>query len=115
VLCLFSFLQHIFVIQKSTFTTLFHEFSTSELLFFHTITGKIEKYERLGMPTPKGMVIDTEGKERTDTAQVKCLMDYNVCFPFLFFSFLWIRLVYPIDILTRLFLYLTCSSDECMY
>lgn len=33
-------------------------------------TGKIEKYERLGMDTPKGMVIDTEGKERTDTAQV---------------------------------------------
>ena len=33
-------------------------------------TGKIEKYERLGMDTPKGMVIDTEGKERTDTVQV---------------------------------------------
>jgi LDH2 family malate/lactate/ureidoglycolate dehydrogenase len=32
--------------------------------------GKIEKYERLGMDTPKGMVIDTEGKERTDTVQV---------------------------------------------
>eukprot|EP01034_Spumella_vulgaris_P039538 gene39538-48852_t len=32
--------------------------------------GKIEKYERLGMDTPKGMVIDTEGKERTDTAQI---------------------------------------------
>jgi hypothetical protein len=33
--------------------------------------GKIEKYERLGMDTPKGMVIDTEGKERTDTVQVR--------------------------------------------
>mmetsp|Transcript_99291 Transcript_99291/g.194981 ORF Transcript_99291/g.194981 Transcript_99291/m.194981 type:complete len:454 (-) Transcript_99291:318-1679(-) len=32
--------------------------------------GKIEKYERLGMDTPKGMVIDTEGKERTDTKQI---------------------------------------------
>ena len=39
--------------------------------YFSTHTGKIEKYERLGMPTPKGMVIDTEGKERTDTAQVR--------------------------------------------
>ena len=29
--------------------------------------GKIEKYARLGMPTPKGMVIDVDGKERTDT------------------------------------------------
>ena len=36
------------------------------------MSGKIEKYERLGMDTPKGMVIDTEGKERTDTKQVIC-------------------------------------------
>lgn len=29
--------------------------------------GKIEKYARLGMSTPKGMVIDSNGEERTDT------------------------------------------------
>jgi len=29
--------------------------------------GKIEKYARLGMSTPKGMVIDSKGEERTDT------------------------------------------------
>jgi len=29
--------------------------------------GKIEKYERLNMDTPKGMVIDLEGEERTGT------------------------------------------------
>lgn len=33
--------------------------------------GKIEKYERLGMDTPKGMVIDNEGNERTDTSGVR--------------------------------------------
>ena len=32
--------------------------------------GKIEKYERLGMDTPRGMVIDNNGNERTDTVQV---------------------------------------------
>lgn len=32
--------------------------------------GKIEKYSRLGMPTPRGMVIDVDGRERTDTDQV---------------------------------------------
>eukprot|EP00598_Pedospumella_elongata_P000497 CAMPEP_0184975722 /NCGR_PEP_ID=MMETSP1098-20130426/6877_1 /TAXON_ID=89044 /ORGANISM="Spumella elongata, Strain CCAP 955/1" /LENGTH=457 /DNA_ID=CAMNT_0027498491 /DNA_START=84 /DNA_END=1457 /DNA_ORIENTATION=+ len=41
--------------------------------------GKIEKYERLGMPTPKGMVIDTEGKERTDTAQILVDMVKGKC------------------------------------
>lgn len=39
--------------------------------------GKIEKYERLGMDTPKGMVIDTEGKERTDTVQVP--LRFSMC------------------------------------
>ncbi|CAE7757860.1 mdh [Symbiodinium pilosum] len=29
--------------------------------------GKIEKYARSGKPTPKGMVIDSTGEERTDT------------------------------------------------
>lgn len=29
--------------------------------------GKIEAYSRVGKQTPKGMVIDVEGKERTDT------------------------------------------------
>eukprot|EP00913_Durusdinium_trenchii_P034050 g31872.t1 len=29
--------------------------------------GKVEKYARLGLPTPKGMVIDKNGEERTDT------------------------------------------------
>lgn len=33
-----------------------------------TIRGKIEKYERLGMDTPKGCVIDSDGNERTDTS-----------------------------------------------
>lgn len=32
--------------------------------------GKIEKYERLGLDTPRGMVIDHEGNERTDTSGV---------------------------------------------
>ncbi len=32
--------------------------------------GKIEKYERLGLETPRGMVIDNHGNERTDTRQV---------------------------------------------
>ena len=32
--------------------------------------GKIEKYERLGLDTPRGMVIDNDGNERTDTSQV---------------------------------------------
>lgn len=41
--------------------------------------GKIEKYERLGMDTPKGMVIDTEGKERTDTAQILIDMVKGKC------------------------------------
>ena len=29
--------------------------------------GKIERYAREGLPTPKGAVIDDEGNERTDT------------------------------------------------
>jgi L-2-hydroxycarboxylate dehydrogenase (NAD+) len=29
--------------------------------------GKIEKYQRMGLATPKGCVIDEEGNERTDT------------------------------------------------
>jgi len=41
--------------------------------------GKIEKYERLGMDTPKGMVIDSEGKERTDTAQILIDMVKGKC------------------------------------
>jgi hypothetical protein len=40
--------------------------------------GKIEKYARLGMPTPRGMVIDIEGKERTDTDQVSCCISIFV-------------------------------------
>ena len=48
------------------------------------MSGKIEKYERLGMDTPKGMVIDTEGKERTDTKQVICSHAHTF---FLLFSF----------------------------
>lgn len=32
--------------------------------------GKIEKYERLGLDTPRGMVIDNQGNERTDTSGV---------------------------------------------
>ena len=32
--------------------------------------GKIEKYERLGLDTPRGMVIDNEGNERTDSPGV---------------------------------------------
>ncbi|CAM9105604.1 unnamed protein product, partial [Ectocarpus fasciculatus] len=32
--------------------------------------GKIEKYERLGLDTPRGMVIDHEGNERTDTSGI---------------------------------------------
>lgn len=45
---------------------------------YHMI-GKIEKYERLGMDTPKGMVIDTEGKERTDTKQILIDMVKGKC------------------------------------
>lgn len=32
--------------------------------------GKIEKYERLGKDTPKGMVVDLQGCERTDTSGI---------------------------------------------
>ncbi len=32
--------------------------------------GKIEAYSRLGKSTPKGMVIDVEGNERTDTDEI---------------------------------------------
>ena len=35
--------------------------------------GKIEKYERLSLDTPRGMVIDYEGSERTDTSGVRPL------------------------------------------
>jgi LDH2 family malate/lactate/ureidoglycolate dehydrogenase len=50
--------------------------------------GKIEKYERLGHPTPKGQVIDINGKERTDTEQVKPLYHISVLFIPLFFPFI---------------------------
>lgn len=46
---------------------------------FYDVIGKIEKYERLGMDTPKGMVIDTDGKERTDTAQVLQYVQFVQC------------------------------------
>ena len=32
--------------------------------------GKIEKYEREGLPTPPGQVGDRDGRERTDTVQI---------------------------------------------
>mmetsp|Transcript_39403 Transcript_39403/g.78779 ORF Transcript_39403/g.78779 Transcript_39403/m.78779 type:complete len:194 (-) Transcript_39403:479-1060(-) len=32
--------------------------------------GKIEKYEREGLPTPAGQVGDRDGRERTDTVQI---------------------------------------------
>jgi L-2-hydroxycarboxylate dehydrogenase (NAD+) len=32
--------------------------------------GKIEKYARDGAPTPAGLVIDREGRQRTDTVQI---------------------------------------------
>jgi hypothetical protein len=41
--------------------------------------GKIEKYARLGMSTPKGMVIDTEGNERTDTEGILLDMVKGKC------------------------------------
>lgn len=41
--------------------------------------GKIEKYARLGQPTPRGMVIDTDGKERTDTEQILIDMVKGKC------------------------------------
>ena len=41
--------------------------------------GKIEKYARLGKETPKGMVIDFEGKERTDTEGILSDMVKGLC------------------------------------
>jgi L-2-hydroxycarboxylate dehydrogenase (NAD+) len=41
--------------------------------------GKIEKYARLGMSTPKGMVIDTDGNERTDTEGILADMVKGTC------------------------------------
>jgi L-2-hydroxycarboxylate dehydrogenase (NAD+) len=41
--------------------------------------GKIEKYERLNMETPKGMVIDLEGEERTDTPGILKDMAMGKC------------------------------------
>lgn len=41
--------------------------------------GKIEKYSRLGMETPKGMVIDVNGVERTDTDQILIDMVKGLC------------------------------------
>lgn len=41
--------------------------------------GKIEKYERLGQDTPKGMVIDHEGNERTDTPGILVDMALGKC------------------------------------
>ena len=41
--------------------------------------GKIEKYERLGMDTPKGMVIDHQGNERTDSSGILVDMAQGKC------------------------------------
>ncbi|KAJ1424694.1 Malate/L-lactate dehydrogenase [Ochromonadaceae sp. CCMP2298] len=41
--------------------------------------GKIEKYQRLGKDTPKGMVIDNMGNERTDTDQILLDMVKGKC------------------------------------
>lgn len=41
--------------------------------------GKIEKYARLGLPTPKGMVIDLEGNERTDSEGILVDMARGKC------------------------------------
>eukprot|EP00604_Paraphysomonas_vestita_P001081 CAMPEP_0174818282 /NCGR_PEP_ID=MMETSP1107-20130205/942_1 /TAXON_ID=36770 /ORGANISM="Paraphysomonas vestita, Strain GFlagA" /LENGTH=249 /DNA_ID=CAMNT_0016029929 /DNA_START=624 /DNA_END=1373 /DNA_ORIENTATION=+ len=41
--------------------------------------GKIEKYARLGMSTPKGMVIDIHGNERTDTEGILVDMVKGTC------------------------------------
>lgn len=40
-----------------------------------TQRGKIEYFERLGQPTPEGMVVGNDGKPKTDSAQI--LKDFN--------------------------------------
>ncbi len=46
--------------------------------------GKIEKYARMGAETPRGMVIDSMGNERTDTDQVLIFLLYKLYLHFLF-------------------------------
>jgi LDH2 family malate/lactate/ureidoglycolate dehydrogenase len=41
--------------------------------------GKIEWYEREGLPTPRGCVIDDRGMERTDTSQILKDMVLGTC------------------------------------
>jgi L-2-hydroxycarboxylate dehydrogenase (NAD+) len=41
--------------------------------------GKIERYEREGLPTPRGCVIDEHGMERTDTSQILKDMVLGTC------------------------------------
>jgi LDH2 family malate/lactate/ureidoglycolate dehydrogenase len=41
--------------------------------------GKIERYEREGLPTPRGCVIDERGIERTDTSQILKDMVQGTC------------------------------------
>ena len=41
--------------------------------------GKIERYEREGLPTPRGCVIDEHGLERTDTSQILLDMVQGTC------------------------------------
>lgn len=41
--------------------------------------GKIEKYERMGLETPRGMVIDHLGNERTDTVGILVDMALGKC------------------------------------
>lgn len=56
--------------------------NTSTILInfsFCLFAGKIEKYERLGLPTPKGCVIDNNGMERTDTPQILVDMVKGTC------------------------------------
>ena len=40
-----------------------------------TQRGKIEYFDRLGLPTPEGMVVGNDGKPKTDSAQI--LKDFN--------------------------------------
>ena len=40
-----------------------------------TQRGKIEYFERLGLPTPEGMVVGNDGLPKTDSAQI--LKDFN--------------------------------------